>query len=102
MRYQLEKSRPPTMRPTTGMIRSLTSESTILPNAAPMITPTARSTTLPLIANSRNSLMNDMWPPCVRRDGRGSDGCFAGLAGANAYNPLDRCDDSLYVADLSL
>jgi hypothetical protein len=26
------------------MIRSLTTESTILPNAAPMITPTARST----------------------------------------------------------
>ena len=42
-------------RPTTGMITSFTSESTILPNAPPMITPTARSTTLPFTANSRNS-----------------------------------------------
>src|SRR5436305_15276806 len=38
------------------MMMSPTSEVTILPNAAPMITPTARSTTLPFIANSRNSL----------------------------------------------
>src|SRR2546425_6414399 len=38
-----------------GMMTSLTSELTIAPKAAPMITPTARSTALPLIANSRNS-----------------------------------------------
>src|SRR5437763_16710582 len=38
------------------MIRSPTTESTILPKAAPMMTPTARSTTLPFIANCRNSL----------------------------------------------
>src|SRR5215472_4352474 len=43
------------MRPTIGITMSLTSESTILANAAPMITPTARSTTLPLAANSLNS-----------------------------------------------
>ena len=48
------------MRPTTGMIRSLTSESTILAKAAPMITPTARSTTFPLDANSLNSVANPM------------------------------------------
>ena len=42
------------------MIRSLTSESTILANAAPMITPTARSTTLPFEANSLNSVINAM------------------------------------------
>src|SRR3954463_13981651 len=48
------------MRPTTGMTRSFTRESTILPNAAPMMTPTARSTTLPFTANSRNSLANDI------------------------------------------
>src|SRR5437764_13649553 len=53
---QLLKSSPPISRPTTGMMRSFTSESTILPKAVPMITPTARSTTLPLTANSRNSL----------------------------------------------
>src|SRR5687767_3399876 len=34
---------------------SLTSELTILPNAAPIMMPTAMSTTLPLTANSRNS-----------------------------------------------
>src|SRR4051812_42409398 len=51
------KSRPPTSVPTNGITMSLTSEATILPNAAPMMTPTARSTTLPFIANSRNSLL---------------------------------------------
>ncbi len=38
------------------MTMSATSELTMAPKAAPMITPTARSTTLPLTANSRNSL----------------------------------------------
>ena len=51
----LEKSILPKIAPTMGMIRSFTIESTILPNAAPMITPTARSITLPLRANSLNS-----------------------------------------------
>ncbi len=41
--------------PIGGMIRSLTADVTILPNAAPMITPTARSMTLPRAAKSRNS-----------------------------------------------
>jgi hypothetical protein len=51
----LEKSSLPITRPTNGMIRSLTTESTILPNAAPMITPTARSITLPRTAKVLNS-----------------------------------------------
>src|ERR1700732_1365654 len=38
-----------------GMMMSPTSEVTIAPKAAPMMTPTARSITLPFIANSRNS-----------------------------------------------
>src|ERR1700730_14665921 len=38
-----------------GMMISPTSEVTMPPKAAPMMTPTARSTTLPFIANSRNS-----------------------------------------------
>ena len=38
--------------PMIGMMMSATSEVTIAPKAAPMMTPTARSTTLPLIANS--------------------------------------------------
>src|SRR5688572_276494 len=46
---------PPTIAPISGMMMSATSELTILPKAVPMMTPTARSTTLPLIANSRNS-----------------------------------------------
>ncbi|OIQ69633.1 hypothetical protein GALL_487640 [mine drainage metagenome] len=37
---------------------SFTNEVTMPPNAAPMTTPTARSTTLPRIANSLNSLPN--------------------------------------------
>src|ERR1700733_12082596 len=37
------------------MMMSPTSELTIAPKAAPMITPTARSTTLPRIANFLNS-----------------------------------------------
>src|SRR5512132_552301 len=101
MMNQLLKSRPPKTRLTTGMIKSLTSESTILPNAAPMITPTARSTTLPLTANSRNSLMIDMLSPCLRRDGCCSDRRFAGLAGADPHDLLDRRDEDLAVADLS-
>src|SRR6266540_4126833 len=51
----LEKSSPPVRRLIGGMITSLTSELTMEPNAAPMITPTARSTALPLTANSLNS-----------------------------------------------
>ena len=37
------------------MITSPTMEATILPNAPPITTPTARSMTLPFIANSLNS-----------------------------------------------
>ncbi|MNC90501.1 hypothetical protein D3C83_66070 [compost metagenome] len=53
---RLEKSTLPSRSPIGGMMTSLTSESTILPNAAPMMMPTAISTTLPRIANSLNSL----------------------------------------------
>src|SRR5262249_21361622 len=49
---------------------SFTSESTTLPNAAPITTPTARSTTLPFIANSRNSF--SMVPSLVVVASRGS------------------------------
>src|SRR5579871_2044269 len=40
----------------SGMMMSPTSEVTIAPKAAPMMTATARSTTLPFMAKSRNSL----------------------------------------------
>src|SRR5947208_7695019 len=55
MRNLMEKSRPPVSKPTGGMRMSLTSELMIPPKAAPIITPTARSTAFPLIANSLNS-----------------------------------------------
>ena len=55
-----EKSSPPVTRLISGMMMSLTSESTIFPKAPPMMMPTARSTTLPLTANSRNSLAKDI------------------------------------------
>lgn len=46
-----------------GMKTSLTRPSTILPNAAPMMTPIARSTTLPRMAKLRNSFsMASPWP----------------------------------------
>src|SRR5947209_5455881 len=47
-----------------GMMISPTSEVTIAPKAAPMMTPTARSTTLPFMANSRNSF--SMLNPLLR------------------------------------
>ena len=39
-----------------GVMISSTKEVTILPNAPPITTPTAKSTTLPFTANSLNSL----------------------------------------------
>src|SRR5580658_9680143 len=50
------KSTPPVTRPIGGMITWSTRLLTIAPKDAPMITPTARSTTLPRAMNSRNSL----------------------------------------------
>ncbi len=44
-----------------GMMTSFTREVTMVPKAAPMIRPTAMSTTLPRMANSRNSF--NMIPP---------------------------------------
>src|SRR5262245_25801253 len=41
--------------PIGGISTSLTSEVTMAPKAAPMMRPTAMSTTLPRMANSRNS-----------------------------------------------
>src|SRR5215813_9693545 len=52
---RFEKSTCPSALPIGGITMSSTKEETILPKAAPMITPTARSRTLPRIANSLNS-----------------------------------------------
>src|ERR1700687_2376274 len=51
-----EKSTLPSNLPIGGMIRSSTSEDTTLPKATAIITPTAKSKTLPRMANSLNSL----------------------------------------------
>src|SRR5208282_1422921 len=78
------------MAPMMGMMTSPTSELTMLPNAAPMITPTARSMTLPRMANflKSSSIAN---PPGMCRSsitrasrvksfrrlaGRNDSGCF--------------------------
>src|SRR5690348_5728502 len=46
----------PVSGPMAGMMRSFTMDETIFPNAPPIITPTARSITLPRMANALNSL----------------------------------------------
>ena len=51
----LEKSMLPVIAAMIGMMMSLTIDSTILPKAAPMTMPMAKSTTLPFRANSLNS-----------------------------------------------
>src|SRR5262249_11120827 len=53
---------PPVSRPIGGISRSLVNDVTILPNAPPITTPTAMSTTLPRIAKSLNSAII---PICV-------------------------------------
>jgi hypothetical protein len=53
---RFEKSMPERIRPMIGMNTSSTSDDTMAPNAAPMMTPMARSTTLPRSAKSLNSL----------------------------------------------
>src|SRR5688500_5591945 len=53
---RFEKSTPPNANPMGGIRMSSTNEVTILPNATPITTPTAKSTTLPLMMNSLNSL----------------------------------------------
>ena len=48
---------PPSRVEMSGITMSLTRESTIFPNAPPMMTPTARSITFPLTAKALNSFM---------------------------------------------
>src|SRR6266487_5634653 len=48
---QVEKFGPPPKRPISGVIRSLTTAWMTLPKAAPITTPTARSTTFPRTRN---------------------------------------------------
>src|SRR5215471_5207597 len=57
----------PRMRPMGGIRISLTNDVTIAPNAPPMTTATARSTTLPRMRNARKSLSIALPPLHVRR-----------------------------------
>src|SRR5580658_6202076 len=73
----LVKSTPPMNTPMMGVMTSLTRLVTIAPNAAPMITPTARSITLPRAMNALNSSTQDgtggsamVAPPFGFADGR--------------------------------
>src|SRR6266446_9425731 len=59
---RLENSALPRSRPIGGISRSPTNDDTILPNAAPMITPIARSTTLPRNTKALNSFSIDTPP----------------------------------------
>ena len=54
----------PIRSPMGGMRTSLTKEVTIFPKAAPMMIPTAISTTLPRITNSLNSFSMVFLPSC--------------------------------------
>src|SRR5262245_3333095 len=71
------------------MMMLLTSDSTILPNAAPMITPTARSTTFPLKANALNSPNSDL-------------ACFAGTYALRSTVTPPRADRGLRVPLVAL
>src|SRR5262249_59162790 len=66
------------------MIMSLTSASMILPNAAPMMTPTARSTTLPLNAKFLTSSKSDQ----VCRVGTTDATCLSGSLDSARLNGL--------------
>src|SRR5215831_10716482 len=87
------KSTPPRTRPIGGIRTSLTSEVTIPPNAAPMMTPTARSTTLPRMMNVLNSLsMGLSLLACVRFEelqvGRSSRPSRGAPLSVSAVRPL--------------
>src|SRR4051794_7441979 len=59
------KSTLPSASPIGGMMTPSTSDVTILPKAAPMITATARSTTFPRAMNSLNSLHMVVFSCCL-------------------------------------
>src|SRR5690242_16335998 len=69
---RLAKSTPRRTRPIGGMMTPSTRSVTILPNAAPMMTPTARSMALPRAMKLRNSLntsASSVMPRCLRLHG---------------------------------
>ncbi|MNC97688.1 hypothetical protein D3C83_154230 [compost metagenome] len=55
VKKKFEKSSPPNMKPSGGLMMSLTSEFTMPEKAAPITTPTARSMALPRMAKVLNS-----------------------------------------------
>src|SRR6185437_12466775 len=83
-----EKSTWPSSSPIGGMMMSLTSELTILPKAAPMITPMARSTTLPRMMNARKSFHMTASQVVTRQPYRRSDIGAIGRVARQIHNPL--------------
>src|SRR5580658_7057646 len=71
----------------TGISISLTSEVTILPNAAPRITAMARSSTLPRMMNFLNSA--NIGPPSGKCSGTGSAGALELGHNENEYDGHD-------------
>src|SRR2546421_6109841 len=97
-----EKSGCPPNIPITGVITSFVMESTIAVNAAPIITPTARSTTFPRRMNSLNPAISCSFRGpkytrlrirCTMDDYGESDGAYHGampvLPGGIAHRPQD-------------
>src|SRR3989304_9737562 len=100
---RFEKSTFPISRPMGGIRTSSTSDLTIPPKAAPMMIPTAMSTTFPRIAKFLNSFSMDGSPFSVRRtlevhderdpgEIRHFDAVF--LSGIQAVPPLEEMGDS--------
>src|SRR6187401_305115 len=88
------KFTPPVANPTIGIKMSLTAEPTTAPNAPPMTTPTAMSTTLPRSANALNSLNIPMI-----RFLRGDSGSGGGLMRAcRASRLAHRADEGVRLA----
>src|ERR1700723_904285 len=75
------------------MMMSATIEVTIAPNAAPMMTPTARSTTLPFIAKSRNSFSIQLPPLAIhRRKQRPQSSPRSGLKPISYFDAFSSCE----------
>src|SRR5258708_6675018 len=81
-----EKSTPPSASPIGGIRMSVVNDVTIFWNAAPTVNPTARSITLPLIANCLNSETIDTIAPSLLaglvRSLRGKDPSYQAIAKA--------------------
>jgi len=107
LRKRLEKSTPPVSKPMGGISTSLTSEETIFPNAPPIMTPIAMSSTLPFMANSLNSFSivpphEDLWFTALTTVGTTVSwsyrSCIQGSRGTCCPYPRCLSPDCCYIA----